>query len=270
MLAIMIGASAVVIKVQGNKTGKNSGLRMVWRTTLRHATLSEKIAPKAKEAELICQEMNSDELKLKREERLRYVALKYLDVFDENGTFRNDPQFVEVETEDYKTLRGKTKYRQNKYQKTLRRKQERIVEKLKHYRIKEVHIYILLESKAEAKERFDFGESLKNRDRRTLLANITTSLVVVFPMFGAVSLFVITENSTSLLLGGIGLIVNFIALLFNMFGSYDYILNVWAPGITKKCDTLLLIANRLGLADEKDNKWEETIEKEILTTMKTN
>lgn len=268
MMALLIAFSAVVIKVQGNRTGKNSGLKMVWKTTLRHATLSEKIAPKSKDAEIVCQEMNRDELKLKREDKLRYVALKYEDVFTENGTFRNDPNFVTVDITSYKTMRGKTKYKVNKYQKTLLKKQKKMVERLKNYRIKEVHTFILLESKAEAKERFDFGESLKKRDRRTTITNVITSLVTVLPMFGAVSLFVLTDNKTNLLLGGLGMVFNFVALLFNMFGAYDYIINIWTPNILKKCDTLLVVGNTLGLTDETDNNWEAAIEQEVLKANK--
>ena len=143
------------------------------------------------------------------------------------------------------------------------KKQKRVVEKLKKYRIKEVHTYILLESKAEARERFDFGESIKKRDRKTTLTNIVTSLVTVLPMFGAASLFVITENKTNLVIGILGMILNFISLLSNMIGSYDFIINSWGPGILKKCDTLLVIGNQLSLTDEKDNNWDATIEKEM-------
>lgn len=268
MMALMLAFSAVVIKIQGARTGKNSGLKMVWKTTLRHATLSEKIAPKAKEAELICQQMNSDELRLRRESKLRYVALKYEDVFNEDGTFLNNPNFVKVAINTYKDINGKTKYKMNPYQKILLNKQKKMVESLKKYKIKEVHTFILLESKAEAKERFDFGESLKARERRVVFTNILTSLVTVLPMFGAVSLFVLTENNTNLILGILGMTLNFVSLLFNMFSSYDYILNTWAPNILKKCDTLLLIGNQLGLTDEKDNKWDETIEKELLAESK--
>ena len=268
MMALMLAFSAVVIKIQGARTGKNSGLKMVWKTTLRHATLSEKIAPNAKEAELICQEMNADELRLRRESKLRYVALKYEDVFNEDGTFLNNPNFVKVEITSFKDINGKTKYKMNPYQKTLLSKQKKAVEALKKYRIKEVHTFVLLESKAEAKERFDFGESLKSRERRVVLTNIFTSLATVLPMFGAVSLFVLTENNTNLILGILGMTLNFVSLLFNMFSSYDYILNTWAPNILKKCDTLLLIGNQLGLTDEKDNKWDESIEKELLAENK--
>lgn len=268
MMALMLAISAIVIKVQGNRTGKNSGLKMVWKTTLRHATLSEKIAPKAKEAELVCQEMNSEELRLQRETKLRYVALKYSDVFDEDGTFLPNPNFVQVETKIYKDSKGNTKYKVNEYQANLLKKQKKMIEHLKKFKIKEVHTYILLESKAESKERFDFGESLKSRDRRVVISNIVTSFATMLPMFGAVSLFVITENGSNLLLGIIGMIINFVALLFNMFSAYDYIINVWAPGVLKKSDTLLVIGNRLNLTDEKDNNWEATIEKELLAENK--
>jgi hypothetical protein len=268
MMALLIAFSAVVIKVQGNRTGKNSGLKMSWKVTLRHATLSEKIAPKSKDAEEICQQMNEDELLLKREDKLRYVALKYEDVFTKDGTFQNNPNFVEVETTSYKTLGGKTKFKTNKYQKTLHKKQVKMVEFLKKYRIKEVHTYILLESKAEAKERFDFGQSLKTRERKTLVTNIITSLVTVLPMFGAVSLFVLTNNTSNLILGALGMLFNLVALLFNMFGAYDYILNQWTPGVLKKCDTLLVIGNELGITDDQDNNWDATIETEVNAAVK--
>jgi hypothetical protein len=268
MMALLIAFSSVIIKVQGSRTGKNSGMKMVWKTTLRHATLSEKIAPRSKDAELICQEMNADELRLRREDRLRYVALKYEDVFRENGTFLNNPNFVKVEVSSYKTLKGKTKYKENKYQKALLIKQKKIVEQLKLFRIKEAHTYILLESKAEAKERFDFGESLKARERKAFLTNVLTSMLTVLPMFGAVSLFVLTENQTNLLIGLLGMVFNLVALLFNMFASFDYIINTWAPNILKKCDTLLVIGNQLGITDDKDNNWDALIEKETLATNK--
>lgn len=263
VLVIMLAFSAILVKIQGNKTGKNSGFKLEWKTMARHATLSEKIAPRSKDAEAICVRMNNEELQAKREMKLQYVALKYSDVFSEDGTFLNNPNFVQVEVMSYKKG-SRTILKENPYQKKLLKKQKRTVERLKKFKIKEVHTYILLESKAEAKERFDFGESLKARDRRTFWTNIITSFVTVLPMFTAVSVFVVTEDKTNLLVGVLGIILNLISLIFNMFGSYDYIINTWKPGILKKCDLLLSIGIELGVADEVDRNWEANLEKEML------
>ena len=152
-------------------------------------------------------------------------------------------------------------------QKKLLKKQKKVVRKLEKYTVKEVHTYILWESKAEAKERFDFGESLRKRDRKTTLINVATSLITALPMFTAVSIFVITKDSTNLLIGGLGIVLNIVSLLFSVFSSYDYIINTWLPGVTKKCDTLLSIAIELGVADDIDKNWDERIEKEAYNTL---
>lgn len=264
LLAFMLAFSAIIIKIQGNKSGKNSGFKFVWRTTARHARLAEKIAPKAKEAEDLCISMNKDELRIQRENRLRYVAMDYYDVFTEEGTFLKQPKFIEVETDQVIDLKGNVKIVENKYQKKVLKKQLKMVEFLKRYRIKEVHTYVLLESKAEAKEKYDFGESLRSRDRKTTFKNIITSLVTVLPLFTAASVFVVTNDTSNLLVGALGTLFNFVSLLANMFGSYDYILNQWSPSLLKKCDTLLVIANQLGIADEIDNNFDAKIEEELI------
>lgn len=262
ILVTLIAFSATMIKIQGNKTGKVSGFKIVWKTTARHATLSEKIAPKSVEAEKICIAMNEDELKRQRISRLQYVALRYEDVFQEDGSFRNSPNFTKVDVMVY-NKKGKTVYEENEYQKKLLKRQRKTVNKLKSFRIKEVHTHILLESKAEARERFDYGESLRTRDRRTTATNILTSLVAALPMFTAASIFVFTGDKSSLLLGVGGIALNIVSLFFNMFSAYDYIINSWAPNILKKCDALLSIAIELGVADEIDKNWDAKIEQEL-------
>lgn len=265
VLVLMLAFSASLVKIQGNKTGKNSGFKLVWKTMLRHATLSEKIAPKSVEAEEICIRMNEDELKSRRTKILQRVSLAHEDVFTEEGMFLASPNIAQEDIISY-VKNGKTKYKNNPYIKKLIKRQRSAINKLKKMKIKEVHTYILLESKAEAREKYDFGESLKKRDRRTIISNIATSFVTALPMFTAASIFVITDDKNSLLIGGLGILLNFTSLLFNMFSSYDYIVNTWNPNLLKKCDALLSIAIELGVADSTDRNWDETVERELLAS----
>lgn len=262
VMSILLAVSGMVIKVQGVKTGKMSGLKLIWKTTLRHATLSEKISPFSKAAEAVCEEMNENELYVIREKRLSYVALKYDDVFDEDGKFKDQINFVKPQTITYKTLSGKTKYRNDKYQIKLLKRQTKVVEKLKTYYPIEVHIHNLLETKQVYKERFDLGKSIEQYEKSKNIRNIITSIFTITPMIASVSIFVYSENTMNLIIGITGTIINVSALLTNMFASYAFITENYQDSLIKKCDLLLQIGNQLRLTDDKDNNWNTYIEEE--------
>jgi len=264
VMSILIAVTGVVIKIQGTKTGKMSGLKLIWKTTLRHATLSEKISPHSKRAEETCEEMNQVELFTVREKRLSYVALKYDDVFTEEGTFRDNINFVKPLTITYKTLKGKTKYKEDKYQKKLLKKQRVVVEKLKSYYPVEIHIHNLLETKQIYKERFDLGISIERYEKTKVLKNIFTSALTITPMITAVSVFVYTDDTMNLVIAIVGTIINLSALIINMFSSFAFITETYQDALIKKCDLLLQIGNQLRLTDDKDNHWNDYIEKEEL------
>lgn len=264
VLSILLAVSGVVIKIQGVKTGKMSGLRLIWKTTLRHATLSEKLSPLSKQAEKICEEMNEEELYRIREKRLSYVALKYDDVFDEDGKFLSSINFVQPQTISFKTIKGKIKYKEDKYQTKLLKRQQKVVEKLKTYYPVEVHIHNLLETKQIYKERFDLGISIEKYEKQKIAKNIVASLFTITPMIASVSLFVYTANTMNLVIGIIGTLINVSSLLTNMFSSYAFITESYQDALIKKSDILLQIGNVLGITDDKDNNWNQYIEKEEL------
>ena len=262
VMSILLAVSGMVIKVQGVKTGKMSGLKLIWKTTLRHATLSEKISPYSKQAEEVCEEMNQNELFTVREKRLSYVALKYDDVFTEDGKFKDVINFVRPQVITYKTLKGKTKYREDKYQKKLLKRQSKVVEKLKTYYPVEIHIHNLLETKQVYKERFDLGVSIDKYEKQKNIKNVITSIFTITPMIASVSIFVYSENTMNLIIGVVGTIINLSSLITNMFASYAFITESYQDALIKKSDLLLQIGNQLNLTDEKDNNWNTYIETE--------
>ena len=262
VMSVLLAVSGIVIKIQGVKTGKMSGLKLIWKTTLRHATLSEKISPYSKQAEAVCEEMNQVELFTIREKRLSYVALKYDDVFTEEGKFRDVINFVKPQVITYKTLKGKTKYREDKYQKKLLKRQRKVVEKLKTYYPVEIHIHNLLETKQVYRERFDLGKSIEQYEKTKNIKNVIASIFTITPMIASVSIFVYSENTMNLIIGIVGTIINVSSLLTNMFASYAFITESYQDALIKKCDLLLQIGNQLRLTDEKDNNWNTYIEEE--------
>lgn len=264
VMAVLLAASGIIIKIQGVKTGKMSGLKLIWKTNLRHATLCEKISPHSKQAERVCEAMNEVELYTIREKRLSYVALKYTDVFDENGNFKDVVNFVKPQTMSYRKLSGKQKFRLDRYQQRLLKKQQKVVEKLKRYYPVEVHVHNLLETKQIYKERFDLGMSIQTYEKRKIIKNIFASVLTITPMITAVSVFVYSGNQMNLVIGIVGTIINVTALLTNMFSSYAFITENYQDALIKKSDLLLQIGNELKLTDDKDNNWNTYIEEEEL------
>ena len=185
-----------------------------------HSNLASKISPRSSDAEKICIELNADELRAKRKEILQYVGLKYEEVFNEDGGFVSSPNFIKVETTAYKNNKGVVKYRVNKYQSRLFKKQMKAVEKLKAFRIKEVHVHNLLEAKDSKDQRYDFGVSLVLRNRKSIISKVLTSMVTIAPLITATWMFTENKNPTMLIVAASGILFNFVMMLFNMGGAY--------------------------------------------------
>jgi len=264
ILVIMMAVVGVIVKIQGMKQGITSGFKLILPTTLRHATLSEKITPVTKEAEKICDIMNKEELYKYREKKLNVVGLKYQDIFDiESGRFLEIPNLPKIEkliiTDEYGKIRLVKDFERLK----LRKQQLKTIRHLRHVKLKEIHIYLLLESTSEYRQRYDFGTSLKTENAKSVVGIIFSSMLLMLPLFTVASLFVYNYNETSLFVALIGTGMNIASMLIQMFSSYNRIVILYQKNIIKKCDSLLLIGNQLSITNENDNNWNKYIEQEI-------
>lgn len=255
IFALLLGVMSFLTKREGQKIGQKIGLKDFWTVTMLHSNLASKIAPNMSAAEEICLILNANELKAKRLEILRKVSLEYEDVFKENGTFVNNPNFVKVTINAIPKLNGKIKYKEDKYQKTLFIRQKKAVKKLLKLKIKEVHITSLMEAKNARSERYDFGDSLARKNRKNTLSHAITSLFTMMPLVTATWIFTKQDDPTMLILSISGIIFNFVMMLVYIGTNIVYIADEYIPNINKRNDVLLEIGTNLGILTNRELHW---------------